>query len=147
MSVFSQVVQQFVEIESDCTVSRYPAVIVPANGIARLSPSVDSTVMVSPSQFVALVNSSAEHQIMLSYIRVRVYRDTRMKNMRSILDYDMQDVSVMIGAGSLAGAVANMVFTAVSGAAAPQPVAILAAAGGFIGGRFLSAKLRKSRHG
>lgn len=67
--------------------------------------------------------------------------------MKSLMDYDAQDVAVMIGAGSLAGATINMIFSAFTGSPAPQTVAIVIAAGGFVGGRFLSAKLRRSHHG
>lgn len=60
---------------------------------------------------------------------------------------DMQHLSVMVGLASLTGALANIGFSAIAGAPAPQSFVIVVTAIGFLGGRLLSDKLRARQHG
>jgi len=60
---------------------------------------------------------------------------------------DMQHLSVMVGLASLSGAVTNIIFGVVSGVPAPQSLIISVTVIGFLGGRFLSEKLRMKSHG
>lgn len=143
MAVLSQASLEFASV-SNCLGERLPALYTTADAHDHFR---NSGQIISPSHFAALANYSVDHQIVLNYVLVKVYPIVRREDMKSLLHYDMQDVSVMVGAGSLTGALVNLMFSVATGSPAPQTVAIIAAAGGFVGGRFLSAKLRRSRHG
>ena len=67
--------------------------------------------------------------------------------MRIGTSMDLQHLSVMVGLASLAGALTNIVFGAIADVPAPQPLVIAITAIGFLGGRFLSDRLRAHRHG
>lgn len=67
--------------------------------------------------------------------------------MRRILDFDARDLAVMIGTASIAGSLTNMTFDLLSGSQAPALLGLAMVAAGFVAGRKISFRLRKTNHG
>ncbi|WP_157696357.1 hypothetical protein [Pseudomonas asplenii] len=67
--------------------------------------------------------------------------------MKNFLNFDTQDLAVMIGSASLLGAATNMAFSMALSSPPPKAIAVALTAAGFIGGRIISSRLRKQRHG
>jgi predicted transcriptional regulator len=67
--------------------------------------------------------------------------------MKNCISLDARHLSIMVGLASLLGAATNMIFSFTAGSQAPQSLVIAVTVAGFIGGRFVSDKLRNERHG
>jgi hypothetical protein len=97
--------------------------------------------------FAKVPNIEVRHQLVVRLQMTTGAVPVEGLMMRKLLHLDLHDLATMIGLASIAGSVTNMAFNAVSGANAPQGVAIAVAAAGFIGGRVVSEKLRNHKHG
>ncbi|MBV1814492.1 hypothetical protein KTT58_17245 [Pseudomonas viridiflava] len=64
-----------------------------------------------------------------------------------LLGLDARDLALMVGLSSLLGAITNMLYGFGAGSDAPQSLLLAIGIAGFIGGRFLSERLRRAENG
>ncbi|MEE3929678.1 hypothetical protein V2I84_05300 [Pseudomonas viridiflava] len=64
-----------------------------------------------------------------------------------LLGLDARDLALMVGLSSLLGAITNMLYGFGAGSDAPQSLLLAIGIAGFVGGRFLSERLRRAENG
>ena len=67
--------------------------------------------------------------------------------MKNLLDFDMQDLAVMIGVASLSGAVLSESSNIIFGSPPAQALSLSVGLVAFVAGRVISLKLRRKNHG
>ena len=94
----------------------------------------------SEMKFFGLANSSVEHQMVIRYISITALLHQRRSAVKSLLDFDLHDLAVMVGTGSFVSAAAATFWQLTLSSPMPTPISIALAAAGFAAGRFLSAR-------
>ncbi|WP_144439811.1 hypothetical protein [Pseudomonas savastanoi] len=64
-----------------------------------------------------------------------------------LLGLDARDLALMVGLSSLLGAITNILYGLGAGSDAPQSLLLAIGIVGFVGGRFLSERLRRAENG
>ncbi|MBF8679882.1 hypothetical protein [Pseudomonas fulva] len=95
-------------------------------------------------RFATLESNAVEHQILINYISMRAYRHKREDTMKSLLQYEVRDVPVMLGSATFAGSLLDVAWKLIASAPAPSGLIILTAVAGLAGGRVLAFKARRS---
>lgn len=129
------------QIESE--VAGKAKVAVPAASQMR---SLSGTMTHEVVFFAFVTNIEVKQQVVLRYRGLSYQRLRRVPRMKELMNIDLRDLANMLGLASLSAAVTSIGFDTVLGYNPPQAVALLAAAAGFVAGRFVSANLRSVKH-
>ena len=116
------------------------------NSCATLT-SMSGTISVTPSFFATVINSSADAEMIVHLIAISRYRGQRRIAVKNLLDFDMQDLAVMIGVASLSGAVLSESSNIIFGSPPAQALSLSVGLVAFVAGRVISLKLRRKNHG
>lgn len=101
------------------------------------------------SFFASLVNRDVTIQVAMHVVAISTFPHVSIKeeSVKNLLSFDTQDLAVMVGMGSFAGAILNESGKLLLGAAPAPTFTVAAGVIAFCAGRVISTRLRKSFHG
>lgn len=67
--------------------------------------------------------------------------------LKDLMGLDARHLAIMVGLSSLLGAITNIVYSLGFGSDAPQSLLLAVGIAGFVGGRFVSERLRSTENG
>lgn len=119
----------------------------PAGNPCTPQTSMSGVIRVAPSFFATVINSSADAEMIVHLIAISSYRRHRRIAVKNLLDFDMQDLAVMVGVASFSGAVLSESSKIIFGSPPAQVLSLSVGLIAFIAGRVISQKLRQKNHG
>lgn len=99
-----------------------------------------------PAFFATVPNIEVNVQLVMQVITFSRCREPKGKSMKNLLNIDIRDLSVMVGAASLAGASCNILSEIFIGTAANQSVVMTVGLVVFLTSRFLFGRSSRGRH-
>lgn len=109
--------------------------------------SMNGASLLSVVEFSRVANIDVSHHMIIHFTAIRHYHEEKVVDMKGLLDIDTKDLAFMVGLSSLAGSALSEASKALLSQPPHSAVSIAVVLATFIGGRFISDRLRHNKHG